>query len=81
MCVNPKNVLICCMSPTELQFFFLQKKKRASQKSEWLMESQRRSGNLEPFIPVSSWLHFSVGFRKHSIWLYRSGPSWQRPWA
>lgn len=62
-------------------WMFLQRKKRASQKSGWLMENQRRSGNLEPFIPASNWLHFSGGFKRRSIWLYQNGPSWQLHWA
>lgn len=60
---------------------FLQRKKRASQRSEWLMENQRKWGNLEPFIPASNWLHSSGGFKRRSIWLCRSGPSWQLLWA
>lgn len=60
---------------------FLQRKKRASQRSEWLMENQRKWGNLEPFIPASSWLHSRGGFKRRSIWLCRSGPSWQLLWA
>lgn len=60
---------------------FLQRKRRASQKSEWLMENQRKSGNLEPFIPASNWLHFNGGFKRRSIWLCRNGPSWQLLWA
>lgn len=62
-------------------WMFLQRKKRASQKSVWLMENQRRSGNLEPFIPASNWLHFNGGFKRPSIWLYQNGPSWQPRWA
>lgn len=45
------------------------------------MENQRRSGNLEPFIPASNWLHFSGGFKRRSIWRYQNGPSWQPHWA
>lgn len=45
------------------------------------MENQRKLGNLEPFIPVSNWLHSSGGFKRRSIWLCRSGPSWRRLWA
>ena len=61
--------------------FFPQRKNSESQKSGWLMENQRRSGNLEPFIPASNWLHFNGGFKRRSIWLYQSGPSWQHRWA
>lgn len=45
------------------------------------MENQRRSGNLEPFIPAFNWLHFNGGFKRRSIWLYQNGPSWQPHWA
>lgn len=45
------------------------------------MENQRRSGNLEPFIPASNWRLFSGGFKRRSIWRCRSGPSWPPPWA
>lgn len=62
-------------------WLFPQRKKRVSQKSGWLMENQRRSGNLEPFIPASNWLHFSGGFKRRSIWLYQNAPSWQPHWA
>lgn len=62
-------------------WMFPQRKKRASQKSGWWMENQRRSGNLEPFIPASNWLHFNGGFKRRSIWLYQNGPSWQPRWA
>lgn len=55
-----------------------QRKKRASQKSGWLMENQRKSENLEPFIPASNWLHFNGGFKRRSIWLCQNGPSWRR---
>lgn len=42
------------------------------------MENQRKSENLEPFIPASNWLHFNGGFKRRSIWLCRNGPNWRR---
>lgn len=72
---NPFTHNVICV------WMFLQRKRRASQRSGWLMENQRRSGNLEPFIPASNWLHFNGGFKRPSIWLYQNGPSWQPLWA
>lgn len=70
-----------CYSRITLVNVLLQRRKRASQKSGWLMENQRKWGNLEPFIPASNWLRSSGGFKRRSIWLCPSGPSWQLLWA
>lgn len=59
-------------------WFAVQRKRRASQRSGWWMENQRKSENLEPFIPASNWRRFSGGFRRRSIWRCPSGPSWRR---
>lgn len=60
---------------------FPQRKKRANQKYAWSMENPRKSESLVQFTLASSWLLFSGGFRKPSIWHSQSGLSWLHPSA